>query len=260
MTAYLLLVAAVTAAGPGDRPRILALGGDPAPGLLVNLTPGARPWDAPDLSRPTVVFVHGFNPAPRTVRFTMAERLAEGLARRGGPPLNVLAWSWNSATYVGLNPRLNAENNVAQGRRLAAELRARGLAPGWTHLIGHSAGGIVAASAAQALRAETGLPVAQITLLDPAAYYHHVIFERLAAPACARRVENYWAPGVSGYGRAVGYAGVRNVRVDAPAPWLGAVDPLRSAHLHVVRWYLETVEDRSSPVGYNASVFALGGG
>jgi pimeloyl-ACP methyl ester carboxylesterase len=260
MTALVLLLTAVTAAGPDDSPRILALGGDPAPGLLVNLSPGARPWDAPDPSRPAVVFVHGFNPTPRTVRFTMAERLAEGIARRGGPPVNVLSWSWNAATYVGLNPRVNAENNVAQGQRLAAELLARGVSPWRTHLIGHSAGGILAASAARALRAWTGQPVAQVTLLDPAAFYHDVIFERLAAPACARRVENYWAPGPSGYGRAVGYPGVANVRVDAPAPWLGAVDPLRSAHLHVVRWYLATVEDRSRPVGYNASAFASEGG
>jgi hypothetical protein len=90
-------------------------------------------------------------------------------------------------------------------------------------------------------------------------FYHRVVFERLAVGSCARRVENYWAPGASGYGCAVGYAGVVNVRVDCPSPLLGAVDPLRSAHLHVVRWYLDTVIDRSRPVGYNASASALGG-
>jgi pimeloyl-ACP methyl ester carboxylesterase len=210
--------------------------------------------------RPAVVFIHGFNPAPRAVHFSMAERLAEGISRRGGPPLNVLAWNWNGATYLGLNPRINAENNVVQGRRLASALRACGLDPRRTHLIGHSAGGIVAASAAQAMMTEAGRPVAQITLLDPAAYYHHVIFERLAAPTCSVRVENYWAPGLSGYGRAASYPNVLNVRVEAPTPWLGAVDPLRSAHLHVVRWYLGTVEDRSTPAGYNTSASANGSG
>jgi pimeloyl-ACP methyl ester carboxylesterase len=255
MTApLLLLVAAVSVAGPGGRPQILRIGGDLAPGVLVNRSAGARPFDPPDPSRATVVFVHGFNPAPHAVHFTMAERLAEAVARRGGPPLNVLAWDWNGATYVGLDPRVNAENTIGQGQRLAAAVRVHGLAPGRVHLIGHSAGGIVAASAARVLLAEVGQPVAQLTLLEPAAFYHHVIFERLAAGSSARRVENYWAPGPSGYGREVGHAGVRNVRVDHPTPWLGTVHPLRSGHLHVVRWYLGTVEDRASPAGFNASV------
>lgn len=261
MTASVLLLAAVTSvAGSGERPqRVLRFGGDPAPGLLVNHSQGARPFDPPDPSRPTVVFVHGFNPVPRAVHFTMAEGLADALKRRGGIALNILAWDWNAATYVGLDPTVNAENSVGHGRRLAAALRAHGLAPARIHLIGHSAGSIVAASAAQTLRAVTGQSVAQLTLLEPASFYHHVVFERLAAGSTASRVDHYWAPGPSGYSREVGHAGVCNYRVEIPTPVLALVHPLRSGHIHVVRWYLSTVEDRSRTVGYNASVFGGGG-
>ncbi|MCA1693616.1 MAG: hypothetical protein LC749_02190, partial [Actinobacteria bacterium] len=104
-----------------------------------------------------------------------------------------------------------------------------------------------------------GRPVAQLTLLEPATFYHHVVFERLAAGTSAQRVDHYWAPGPSGYSREVGHAGVRNYRVDVPSPVLAAVHPLRSGHLHVVRWYLTTVADRSFPVGFNASVFGAAG-
>ncbi len=255
MTASVLLLAAVTSvAGCGDRPQVLRFGSDLAPGILVNRSPGARPFDPPDRARPSVVFVHGFNPAPRTVHFTMAQRLGEAIAQRGGRPVNVLSWDWNGATYLGLNVRENTENTIAHGQRLAAALRAHGLSPSQIHLIGHSSGGIVAASAARSILAGLGEPVAQLTLLEPAAFYHDVIFDRLLATPAASRIENYWAPGPSGFGREVSRPGVLNYRVDHPTPWLGAVHPLRSGHLYVVHWYLATVQDRSSRVGFNASV------
>ncbi len=254
MTSTVLLLAAITSvAGAGDRTSVLEFGGDPAPGLLVNHSIGARPFDPPDPSRPTVVFIHGFNPAPGMVHFTMADRLAESIARRGGPALNVLAWDWNAATYLGLNPHVNAENTVGHGRRLAAALRSKGLAPGRLHLIGHSSGSIVAASAAQALRCWSGQPVAQLTLLEPAEFYHHIVFERLAAGSSAHRVEHYWAPGPSGFSREVTYSRIKNHRVEVPNPCLAAVHPLRSGHLHVFRWYLTTIEDRSATVGFNVT-------
>lgn len=259
MTATLLLVAAVIAsAGPRDRPQFFRLGGDPGPGILVNLS-AARPFDSPDPARPTVVFVHGFNPTPRAVHFTMGERLAESFARRGGPQPNVLAWNWNAATFVGLSLRENIESNVGQGRRLASAIRAHGLSPSRTHLIGHSSGSIVVASAARALRTDLGQPVAQLTFLDPAFHYHEVVFGRLAAGTASPRVENYWAPGPGAFGREVLFAGVRNYRVDAAASHLGAVYFPRSAHWNVVRWYLATVEDRACPSGYNAGVTGRAG-
>src|SRR4051794_15815908 len=110
-----LLAAAGSITGFGDPAPILGMGGDPSRGLLVNHNPGARPSDPPDAARPTLVFIHGYNPMPRTVHFTMADRLAEALARRGGPALNLLSWEWNAATSESLHPRTNVENAVVQG-------------------------------------------------------------------------------------------------------------------------------------------------
>jgi pimeloyl-ACP methyl ester carboxylesterase len=255
MTASVLFFAAVmSVAGHHDRPCLFRLGGDPSPGLLVNLTPGTRPFDPPDPARPSVVFVHGFNPAPRAIHFTMAEALAEALARRGGPPVNVLAWQWNAATIVGLNMRANQENDVEQGHRLAHSLRSGDLSPGRIHLIAQSSGCIVAASAARVLRDGTGQPVGQLTLLDPATHYHDLVFRRLGAGSSALRVENYWASGPSGFGSAVACGGVVNDRIDGPTGVLGVVSLARSAHLNVVSWYIGTVLDRSRPGGFNASL------
>jgi pimeloyl-ACP methyl ester carboxylesterase len=260
MTSVVVYAAIASLAGWGDRPALIRLGGDPARGVLVNVTPGARPFDPPDPMRPTVVFIHGFNPMPRTVHFAMTERLADALARRAGLSFNVLGWDWNAASCVSLRSRVNAEAAVEQGGALAAALRQAGVMPVWTHLIGHSSGCTVAASAAQALAAGTGQRVAQLTLLDPATLYHDVVFERLAAGSAARRVENYWTPAPSGYGREVGHAGVWNQRVAGPTPYLGVVCPWHSDHMNLVHWYLGTAADATIPSGFNTSLLLRGGG
>ncbi len=126
--------------GPREAP-LVRRGGSPARGVLVNRTPGSRPFDPPDRTLPTVVFVHGFNPAPRVVHFEMAQQLAESLARRGGPRVNVLDWDWNAATFESLHPGVNSEAAVHQGHHLAHALWHAGVDPSRTHLIGHSAGG-----------------------------------------------------------------------------------------------------------------------
>ena len=259
MMTWLAVFAALTLGAGPDRPSsLLRLGGDPARGVLLNHTAGARPTDPIDPARPTVVFVHGFNPAPRAVQFTMAEQLAGRLARRGDASgFNVLGWNWNAATFVSLRGSVNEEAAVAQGWALAQALRCAGAVPGWTHLIGHSSGCIVVASAAQALRASTGSAVAHLTLLEPASIHHQLVFGRLGAGGAASRVENYWAPGPSGYGRAAGYAGVWNQRVAGPTPLLGVVWPLRSAHIDLVHWYLRSAEDRASPAGFNNSLLLV---
>src|SRR6185312_6002194 len=187
-----LMVTLAMVAGWGDRPALIVPGGDPARGLLVNVTPGARPFDGPDPSRGTVVFIHGFNPFPRALHFRMAELLAQSLARRGGPPLNVLAWDWNAATWTSFQTSGNITAAIEQGRALAAALKTAGVDPARTQVIGHSAGGIVATSAARSLALDYGQPVAQLTLLDPAAYYHTAVFDQLAAGSLAPIVENYW--------------------------------------------------------------------
>jgi hypothetical protein len=169
--------------------------------------------------------------------------------------VNVLEWGWNAASVVSLRMRVNQENNVGQGLRLAAALRVARVAPGRTHLIGQSSGAIVAAAAARALH-DAGAPVAQVTLLDAATHYHDVVFDRLAVGAASPRVENYWTDGPGGYGRHAPRPGVWNRRVDLASTPLGALYMPRSAHWDLFRWYLATVEDRAAVVGYNVSATA----
>ena len=195
---------------------------------------------------------------PRIVHFAMAERLAEALViRPNALAFNVLAWDWNAATFDGFGVRRGVADAVHQGHLLASALLAAGLSPGRIQLIGHSAGGLVATSAAWDLSARHGRPVAQLTLLEPAAFYHDTIFDRLAAGSLAPRVENYWSPGPSAYGRAVTHAGVENCKVVGPSPYFGVFCPLRSDHLSLVRWYADTIADPSRPGGFNASLLLV---
>jgi pimeloyl-ACP methyl ester carboxylesterase len=253
-TCIVLFAAVAVASGCEDRPSLVAIGGDRARGTLVNYTPGFGMFDPPDPDRPTVVFIHGINPVPRAVHFTMSERLAAALARRFGAAFNLLGWDWNAASFVSVRPWVNDENAVEQGHALAAALRGAGGAPSRTHLIGHSSGCIVAASAARDLAAGGGEPPAQLTLLEPATLYHALVFDHLAAGSSARKVENYWSPGPSGYGREAPFDGIWNVRVAGPMPHFGVICPLRSSHLFVVEWYLATVEDQTCPSGFNTSL------
>ncbi len=245
MTASALLLAAVTTVN-GLGPGIFKPGGDPAPGLLVNVSAGCRPFDPPDPSRPAVVFIHGWNPAGKAFHFTIAQQLSAAIARRAEAPCNVLAWDWNGATVNGPHARDNRDAAVEQGRRLASALTACGL-PAWrVQIIGHSLGCIVAASAARTLRDSTGGAVARLTLLDPAAAYHDYVFDRFTPGAVCSRVEHYWAPGATGFSREVTRARVLNYRIDPP-------HPLRFAHWSIVSWYLASADDRSARIGYNAA-------
>ena len=234
------------------RPVMIKFGSDPARGLLINRTVGTRPFDPFDRSRPTVVFVAGFNPAPRIVHFEMALRLAESLARRG-TVCNVAEWDWNAATCDSWNPWVNSINSVAQGRRLAAALVQNGLELGRIHLIGHSAGGMVATSAAHALVTSQGRSVAQLTLLDPATFYHSVIFQQLQAGTLAPLVENYWTASPSAYGKEVRLAGVRDFHVTGHSYYYGVIRPIRSDHVSIVIWYLATVEHSEKTEGFNSN-------
>jgi pimeloyl-ACP methyl ester carboxylesterase len=250
-----LLFAATTLGFLGERADLLRCGGDLSEGVLINRTPGSAPADPIDPARPTVVFIHGYNPMPRTVHFEMAQRLSEAIGRRpGGGSFNVLDWNWNGATCAGFRVSTNTEAAVAQGPLLAGALLRSGLEPGRVHIIGHSAGSIVAASAAQSIARTRRAVVAQVTFLEPAAFYHSVLFERLAVRAAATRVENYWADGPSGYGQFAPYGGVMNARIQGSTPWLGIVMPTRSGHLDIVRWYVATAEHPECPLGFNASV------
>lgn len=242
----LVLIASLTVAGVGPPPVPIIRGGaDPARGLLVNRTVGLRPFDPLDPTRHTLVLVPGFNPTPRLVHFEMAQRLADSLARRGSA-CNVAEWDWNAATFDHWNPRANARDAVAQGQRLAAALVQAGIDPARTHLIGHSAGGMVATSAARDTARVWGRPVAQLTLLEPATYYHRLIFQELQAGTLAPIVENYYTNSPSAFGGEVHQPGVRDYHVDGRAGLVGVVRPIRSDHLAVFHWYLATVENPAS--------------
>ncbi len=254
--ALVTLTAAVV--GTDSPPAYIQFGSDRARGVLVNLTPGAHPGEPPVAERPTLVFVHGFNPMPGTVHFTMAEHMADALVRRVGARFNMLAWDWNAATFVSLDPRANHDSAVAQGQILAETLRRSGIRPARLQLIGHSAGGIVAAAAARYLdtMAASANPerVAQLTLLDPASSHHPLIFGRLGAATSARRVENYWSPDPGAYGRQVNLPGVLNTRINGPHPCLGLASPRRSSHMYIVTWYIGTIREPGHSLGFNQSV------
>ena len=257
MSAHALLLMAVAAvAGSLDKTGFVEFQADPSPGLLINTTAGMRPFDPPDPTRPAVIMIHGLNPTPWLVRIPEAERLGEAVGRRGGPPINVLGWDWNGDTYASVRMKPNQAHAVDHGRMLARAILAAGIPPEHVHLIGHSTGAIVAASAARALQEATGRPVAQVTLLDPATPYHDLVFNRIAVGRQARVVHHFWAPGPSGFSQPVGSPGVTDIRVDVPGGWYGLVNLLQSSHLNTARWYVATAGDPTMPGGFNASVFA----
>ncbi len=247
---FLLLAATALAGSNRERAGYMTFGRDVAPGLLVNMTAGARPFDPPDRSRPTLVFVQGANAAPSVFRLTMADHFAAVVARREGNRCNVLTWSWGAASVKELQPTGNHEVAVIQGQRLAAAIMGAGLSAQRLQMIGQSSGCIIAAAASRVLCDSTGLRLERLTLLDPAAFYHDIVFERMAVETSAQRVEHYWAPGPSGFSKPVNRAGVWDVRVDVPSPLIGLVSMPRSAHWGVVRWYIGTVEHPSLPYGY----------
>lgn len=257
MTAACTLLIALSTVAGSPGPVLFEKGRDPADGVLVNCTVGADPAAAPDPGRLTIVFVHGANPTPHVIHFTMAQTLGQAVGRHYGASFNVLGWDWNAKTIVSLRAKRNMANAVEQGHELARSLLATGIDPGRLHLIGQSSGCIVAASAARALIQTTRRPVANLTLLDPARMHHELIFGKLAAGTTAYRVENYWVHSVSGYGDTVASPGVSNIRLDLSRKngLIGLVRPLHSDHINAVKWYINSVDDPGSGVGFHGSIF-----
>ena len=241
-------------AGCGLHPDIVVLGGNEMRGCLLNHSCGAHPCDPIDPSKPTIVLTHGFNPLPRRLRTTFMQGYSRAIKCRCGDSYNLLGWDWNRATWVSLKPQENVENAIRQGRCLAAALRARGVVPQNTHLIAHSLGSVTMAAAAQSL-SRCGCRVAQLTLLDPLERQHQLIFERLEARCSACEVENYWAPGLTGYGGPARYRNVRNYRVAGRKPIWGIIDPTISNHVSVLHWYYDTIRCPRTPCGFQNSVF-----
>jgi len=246
-----LLTACVFATGCGLNTAVLQKGGNGRMGVLLNYSCNADPCDPIDPAKPTFVVTHGWNPLPNQIRTTFGPAAAQAIKCRCGDSYNLLSWDWNG---VRISPFNDEPLRVGkqQGRMMAAALRARGVDPARTQIIGHSLGTLVAAQAAACL-ADLG-PMAQLTLLDPPETYHQQIFYELAPTCHAGVVENYWSPGVSGFGAHVNVAGVQNFIVRGTTPVVGIVDLSLSNHVYVMRWYYETIRCPSMRCGFQNSV------
>lgn len=248
----LLLAACLMASGCGLNTAVLQKGGNGRMGVLLNYSCGANPCDPIDPSKCTIVITHGWNPLPSKIRCTFGPAGAAAVKARYGDRYNLLSWDWNGVRVPALG---DGPINVGreQGRMLAAALRSRGVDPGRTHVISHSLGTVVTAQAA-ACMADLG-PFAQLTLLDPPESMHEEIFQRLCITHHAEIVENYWSPGVSGYGAPTGYRGVRDYKiVGAPHPVIGIVNIGHSNHVYAMRWYYETMRCSTLPCGFQSSL------
>lgn len=236
LAALTILLAGPPAVGR-DLP-LAAFGPSRGRGMLVNETVGAGKFAAVDPSRPTVVLVHGLNPFHPWVHFNYGGAYARTVASRTifGP--NVLAWDWNAATLPGFRLNTLDRNAMTQGLALAEALRRAGVDPGRLHLVGHSHGGIVAATAARVLSDGTGRPVARLTLLDPIRAHHPILFGQLRATTAAARVDHLWADGHSGFGGEARYPGVANRRLPPRLGVLGFFRPLHVDHLNAMRTFV----------------------
>jgi pimeloyl-ACP methyl ester carboxylesterase len=247
----IFLAACLFATGCGLNTAVLQKGGNGRMGVLLNYSCGASVCDPIDPSRPTIVITHGWNPLPNQIRTTFGPSAAEAIKCRCGDSYNLLSWDWNG---VRISPFNDEPLRVGkqQGRMMAAALRARGVDPSQTQIIGHSLGTLVATQTAVCLQ-DLG-PMAQLTLLDPPESYHEQIFYELAPTCHAQVVENYWSPGISGYGAHVPVAGVQNFIVRGTTPVIGIVDLSLSNHVYVMRWYYETIRCPGIPCGFQNSV------
>ncbi|TWU23589.1 hypothetical protein [Bythopirellula polymerisocia] len=249
---FLAIALLTLSVGCGLNTAVLQKGGNGRCGVLLNYSCGARPCDPIDPAKPTIVITHGWNPLPNKIHTTFGSSGAQALRCRCGDSYNILSWDWN-AVKISLKNDGPKRTAHCQGRMLAQSLRARGVNPCSTQIIAHSLGSVVVAKAALCM-SDRG-PFAQITLLDPPTGMHDEIFCNLAVTRHARVVENYWSPGISGYGDEVCCRGVRNYEVKGDHPILGIVDLSISNHVGVMRWYYDTMCCPSMPCGFQNSVF-----
>jgi pimeloyl-ACP methyl ester carboxylesterase len=245
-----LLVLASTFVGCGINTAVLQSGGNGRKGVLLNYSCGAHPCDPIDPTKPTIVITHGWNPLPNRIHTTFGWAGANAIKCRCGDSFNILSWDWNAVKVSPFNDQ-PLRIGKCQGRMMAAALRRRGVDPCRTQIIAHSLGTIAAAQAAVCL-SDRG-PFRQLTLLDPPEQYHDEIFCNLAATHHACVVENYWSPGISGYGAHVNCRGVRNYVVKGTTPIRGIVDISISNHVYVMRWYYKTMCCPSMPCGFQHS-------
>jgi hypothetical protein len=252
-TSACVLVACLLSSGCAFNTPVLQRGANERMGVLLNCSCGAHVCDPIDPGKPTIVLTHGWNPLPNRIRCTFGPSSAAALKCRCGDSYNILSWDWNAVRVPALGEG-PIPTGKQQGRLMAAALRNRGIDPARTQIISHSLGNVAAAQAAACL-SDLGC-FAQITLLDPPESMHETIFDELCLTAHAHCVENYWAPGVAGYGAHVSGRGVHNYIVRGPHPVIGIVDLSRSSHVHVMEWYYWTIRCPQMHCGFQNSVFA----
>lgn len=247
----LALACCALASGCGLNTVLSRPGGNGCMGVLLNHSCGAAPCDPIDPSKPTIVLTHGWNPLPNKIHSAFGPASAAVIKRRCGDSYNILSWDWNG---VRISPFRDEPLRVGkvQGRKMAAALRARGVVPCRTQIVAHSLGTIAISQAAVCL-SDLG-PFAQLTLLDAPETYHEQIFGELCPQRHARVVENYWAPGISGFGYHADYPGVRNYIVRGTTPIRGIFDLSISNHVYVMQWYYDTIRCPSVRGGFNFSV------
>lgn len=248
----ILLMLASMSAGCGINTAVLQPGGNGRKGVLLNYSCGAHPCDPIDPTKPTIVITHGWNPLPNKIHTTFGCAGANAIKCRCGDSYNILSWDWNAVRVSPLNDE-PLRIGKCQGRMMAAALRRRGIDPCRTQIIAHSLGTLAAAQAALCL-SDLG-PVRQLSLLDPPERFHDEIFCHLGATRHACVVENYWSPGISGYGAHVNCRGVRNYVVKGATPIRGIVDLSISNHVYVMRWYYRTICCPSMRCGFQNSCF-----
>ena len=242
MHLVLLTTIFLVSSDPTSDIRLFERGRSQATGILVNRTVGQVPGTLPDPSRPTLVVVHGLNPMHPWVRTVVAERYAESLAAQKGNSTNVLAWDWNAAAPLGVTFEADQHRAIDQGNRLAEALVRSGLDPGSIHLIGQSTGCTVAAIATRHYYDLTGgRRIGELTLLDPVGFSHAFIFDKQAVGSVAGRVNHFWVPGASGFGKPAQRPGVADLEVRGPRQWRGWINPFKSDHMHAVRWHIGQV-------------------
>ena len=250
--AAVLICVCASVTGCSLNTAVIQKGANCHQGTLLNYSCGAHPCDPIDPCKPTIVITHGWNPLPKRIRTTFGISGAKALKCRCGDSYNILSWDWNAVKVSPFNDE-PIRIGKCQGRKLASALRSRGVNPRCTQIIAHSLGTLAAAQTACCM-SDMG-PFAQLTFLDPPTTLHEEIFCNLGVTRHARVVENYWAPGISGYGDAVGYRGVRNYEVKGDHPIRGIVDLSVSNHVHVMEWYYETMNCPSMQCGFQNSIF-----
>jgi pimeloyl-ACP methyl ester carboxylesterase len=199
-----------------------------------------------DPCRPTIVITHGFNPMIKHIHLTHAPMISCAIRRRCGDRFNLMGWDWNNAAFDYLSGRRNTNMAIWQGQLLACRLRALGVRPESTWLIGHSLGAVVMSKAACDLRSAKGCRVAQLTMLDAVGIQHRIIFGRFAATRNCCHIENYWAGGLSGVGRPSLNCDVYSYRVRGGKPCSTCWFAPRGNHAYAVEWYYNSI-CRSGP-------------